>query len=87
MKFRKLENPMETININGFEIEPDEVFEVYDHSIDTIDPDEPQIPGPDPETYGYNDPVSTELDLDRDLPISDEEADWLESKVELALGI
>ena len=59
----------------------------YDHSIDTIDPDEPQIPGPDPETYGYNDPVTTELDLDRDLPISDEEADWLESKVELSLGI
>tara|TARA_B100000287_G_scaffold360161_1_gene352437 strand:+ start:252 stop:518 length:267 start_codon:yes stop_codon:yes gene_type:complete len=61
MKFRKLENPMETININGFEIEPDEVFEVYDHSIDTIDPDEPEIPGPDPETYGYNDPVTTDL--------------------------
>ena len=46
MKFRKLENPMETININGVEIEPDEVFEVYDHSIDTIDPDEPtDLPG------------------------------------------
>ena len=29
--------------------------EPYDHSIDTIDPDEPQIPGPDPKTYGYND--------------------------------
>ena len=62
-------------------------FYIYDHSIDTIDPDEPKIPGPDPETYGYNDPVSTELDLDRDLPITDEEADWLESKVELSLGI
>ena len=62
-------------------------FYIYDHSIDTIDPDEPKIPVPDPETYGYNDPVSTELDLDRDLPITDEEADWLESKVELSLGI
>ena len=55
----------------------------YDHSIDVIDPDEPEIPGPDPETYGYNDPVSeqdefaeggdyngceTEVDLDRDIP-------------------
>lgn len=28
--------------------------EPYDHSIDTIDPDEPPIPGPDPKTYGYN---------------------------------
>lgn len=73
---------LETIeNIN------DELRIAYDHSIDTIDPDEPQIPGPDPETYGYNDPVTTELDLDRDLPITDEEADWLESKVELSLGI
>ena len=56
---------------------------IYDHSIDTVDPDEPKIPGPDPETYGYNDPVSeqdefaeggeyngmeTEVDLDRDMP-------------------
>ena len=40
--------------------------ELYDHSIDTIDPDEPtDLPG----------------------PITDEEVDWLESKVELSLGI
>ena len=40
--------------------------EPYDHSIDTIDPDEPT-----------------------DLPglVTDEEVDWLESKVELSLGI
>ena len=69
-------------------------FYIYDHSIDTIDPDEPKIPGPDPETYGYNDPVSTELDLDRDIPgitVTDgsepTEAEWLEQKAELSLGI
>ena len=49
--------------------------EPYDHSIDTIDPDESELPGPNPNTYGYND------------TISDEEVDWLESKVELSLGI
>ena len=49
--------------------------EPYDHSIDTIDPDESELPGPNPNTYGYND------------TISDEEVDWLESKVELAMGI
>ena len=40
--------------------------EPYDHSIDTIDPDEPT-----------------------DLPglVTDEEVDWLVSKVELSLGI
>ena len=49
--------------------------EPYDHSIDVIDPDEPDIPGPDSETYGYNDPISAE------------EAEWLEEKAELAFGI
>ena len=49
--------------------------EPYDHSIDTIDTDESELPGPNPNTYGYND------------TISDEEVDWLESKVELSLGI
>ena len=49
--------------------------EPYDHSIDTIDPDESELPGPNPNTYGYND------------TISNEEVDWLESKVELSLGI
>jgi len=49
--------------------------EPYDHSIDTIDPDESELPGPNPNTYGYND------------TISDEEVDWLESKAELAMGI
>ena len=29
--------------------------EPYDHSIDTIDPDEPPIPGPPYDSYGYND--------------------------------
>ena len=29
--------------------------EPYDHSIDTIDPDEPDIPGPPYDSYGYND--------------------------------
>ena len=28
MKFRKVENPMETVTVNGVEIVPDEVFEV-----------------------------------------------------------
>ena len=28
IKFRKLENPMETVTVNGVEIVPDEVFEV-----------------------------------------------------------
>ena len=29
--------------------------EPYDHSIDTIDPDEPDIPGPPYDSYGYDD--------------------------------
>ena len=29
--------------------------DVYDHSLDTIDPDEADIPGPAIGTYGYND--------------------------------
>ena len=29
--------------------------EPYDHSIDTIDPDEPDISGPPYDSYGYND--------------------------------
>jgi len=28
MKFRKVENPMETVTVNGVKIVPDEVFEV-----------------------------------------------------------
>jgi DNA repair protein RadC len=28
IKFRKVENPMETVTVNGVEIVPDEVFEV-----------------------------------------------------------
>ena len=28
MKFKKVENPMETVTVNGVEIVPDEVFEV-----------------------------------------------------------
>ena len=53
----------------------DRLCGTYDHSIDVIDPDESDIPGPDPETYGYNDPISAE------------EAEWLEEKAELAFGI
>tara|TARA_B100001113_G_C20892753_1_gene527725 strand:+ start:118 stop:390 length:273 start_codon:yes stop_codon:yes gene_type:complete len=40
--------------------------EPYDHSIDTIDPDEPPIPGPPYDSYGYNDE-----DDDDVLPTSD----------------
>jgi len=47
----------------------------YDHSIDVIDPDEPEIPGPDPETYGYNDSISAA------------EAEWLEEKVLTSMGV
>ena len=72
----------------------DELRIAYDHSIDTIDPDESELPGPNPNTYGYNDPASTELDLDRDIPeitVTDgsepTEAEWLEQKAELSLGI
>jgi hypothetical protein len=71
MKFRKLENPMETVTVNGVEITPDEIFEVYDHSIDIIDPDEPDIPGPPYDSYGYN----------------DGEVEYLEMKAELHYGI
>tara|TARA_X000001036_G_scaffold233961_1_gene218440 strand:- start:1316 stop:1546 length:231 start_codon:yes stop_codon:yes gene_type:complete len=46
--------------------------EPYDHSIDTIDPDEDPIPGPPYDSYGYND---------------DEEADYLEMKAEIHYGI
>ena len=54
--------------------------EVYDHSIDIIDPDEPELPGPPYDSYGYNDEdmsyldslqttgFETEIDLDRDVP-------------------
>ena len=46
--------------------------EEYDHSLDIIDPDEPEIPGPDIDSYGYNDQT---------------EADYLEMKAELHHGI
>ena len=54
--------------------------EVYDHSIDIIDPDEPELPGPPYDSYGYSDGdesyldslqttgFETEIDLDRDVP-------------------
>ena len=58
----------------------------YDHSIDVIDPDESDIPGPDPETYGYNDPVSTDLDLDRDVPGFEGTMEALEDLVNGVVG-
>jgi len=46
--------------------------EEYDHSLDIIDPDEPEIPGPDIDSYGYNDQT---------------EVEYLEMKAEIHNGI
>ena len=39
--------------------------DVYDHSLDTIDPDEAELPGPAIGTYGYND---FDVDVDENGP-------------------
>ena len=36
--------------------------EPYDHSIDVVDPDEPDLPGPDYDSYGYNDADLDEME-------------------------
>ena len=71
MKFRKLENPMETININGVEIKPDEVFEVTD-GFETTEEDEKAF--------------DTMIDLDRDMPGFEGTMDALEDLVDGVVG-
>jgi len=41
--------------------------EPYDHSIDTIDPDESDIPGPPYDSYGYNDGEVEHLEMKMEL--------------------
>ena len=40
----------------------------YDHSLDTIDPDEFDLPGPAHGTYGYNDEDRFDVDVDENGP-------------------
>ena len=40
--------------------------DVYDHSLDAIDPDEPDIPGPPLDSYGYNDDFDVYCDTHPD---------------------
>ena len=47
-------------DMDDFFVEMDN--EVYDHSIDIIDPDEPELPGPPYDSYGYNDEDVSYLD-------------------------
>ena len=51
--------------------------EEYDHSLDIVDPDEPEIPGPDIDSYGYNDTDT----------MTDDEGEYWEMKAEIYNGI
>ena len=62
--------------------------EPYDHSIDVVDPDEEDLPGPDYDSYGYNDPVEVEEDmsyvdslLTTGFDNIDEVEDWIDSHI------